>query len=44
MGVVWRKTVCVLEITTGCSTAGITRCSWKGTVCVVQRGSLGAVQ
>ena len=32
VGVVWRKTVCVLETTIGCSTVGITRCSWKGTV------------
>ena len=32
--------MCVLETTIGCSTAGITRCSWKGTVGVVWRGSL----
>ena len=41
--VVWMKMVCVLETTIGCSTAGITRYSWKGTVGVVWRGSLVVV-
>ena len=36
--------MCVLETTIGCSTVGITRCSRRGTVGVVWRGSLGAVQ
>ena len=29
MGVVWRKTACVLETTIVCSTVGITRCSGR---------------